>query len=341
MSNNGKPIALQNNKEKTASKFESFLAPEEDKLETDQVDVEEIVEEEELSENEESSENEELSNEEEIVEDEESEIDDIIEGEEQQEVEEEIEQPETFFVKIDGKEQEVTLEELQNGYSRQQDYTRKTQELAEQKKEIIQQQEELSKRDALYQQLLPKLEAQLKGDLENEPDWDKLIEDDPYTYVRQKQIWDDKKEKLKATQAEQQRLQEENFVKQQEQIQQMVQEGQKKLLKIIPEWQDPKIAQSEKIAIRDYGINVLGYSAEEMDAVYDYRALIGLRNAWLQEKTQKAVKKKPVQKAKSRVARPGTTNKPKTTTPVMRAKKRLAKSGKVQDAAKVFEQFIK
>lgn len=47
--------------------------------------------------------------------------------------------------------------------------------------------------DALYQQLLPKLEAQLKGDLENEPDWDKLIEDDPYTYVRQKQIWDDKK----------------------------------------------------------------------------------------------------------------------------------------------------
>ena len=48
MSNNGKPIALQNNKEKTASKFESFLAPEEDKLETDQVDVEEIVEEEEI-----------------------------------------------------------------------------------------------------------------------------------------------------------------------------------------------------------------------------------------------------------------------------------------------------
>lgn len=58
-------------------------------------------------------------------------------------------------------------------------------------------------------------------------------------------------------------------------------------------------------------------------------------------KNAKSSKEKPVQKAKSRVARPGTTNKPKTTTPVMRAKKRLAKSGKVQDAAKVFEQFIK
>ena len=52
------------------------------------------------------------------------------------EVDEEEEQPETprYYVKIDGEEQEVTLEELRNGYQRQADYTRKSQALAEQRK---------------------------------------------------------------------------------------------------------------------------------------------------------------------------------------------------------------
>lgn len=40
------------------------------------------------------------------------------------------EEEEVFVVRIDGEEVEVTLDELLNGYSRQADYTRKTQELA-------------------------------------------------------------------------------------------------------------------------------------------------------------------------------------------------------------------
>ena len=45
--------------------------------------------------------------------------------------EEVVEEPgETYAVKIDGEEQQVTLDELQNGYQRQADYTRKTQEIA-------------------------------------------------------------------------------------------------------------------------------------------------------------------------------------------------------------------
>jgi hypothetical protein len=78
-----------------------------------------------------------------------------------------------------------------------------------------------------------------------------------------------------------------------------------------------------------------------MDSVYDYRVLLGLRNAWLQHKTQQATKVKPTEKkAAARTARPGTSNVPKTTTPVKRARQKLAKTGKVQDAAKLFEQII-
>ena len=331
MSNNGKPTALQTEGESTTAAFESFLAPKEDKQEEAVIEeVEESVEPE-VEDFEEQDE--------ELVDEEELEYDDEEDGEEETEVEELEEQP-VYRVTVDGNEIEVTQDELLNGYSRQQDYTRKTQELANQRKLIEQQAQELQQRDAIYAQLLPKMEAQLKGELVNEPDWNSLYDDDPIAYVREKQIWDEKKEKLTAVSAEQQRLQQEAYVQQQQQIAYIVQEGQQRILQIIPEWKNAEIASKEKSAIRDYGINVLGYSAQEMDAIYDYRALLGLRNAWLNSKTVEATKKKPTQKAPARVARPGSTSRKKSLAPAQRAKQVLAKTGKVQDAAKVFEQFL-
>ena len=331
MSNNGKPTALQTEGESTTAAFESFLAPEKDTQE------EAVIEEVEESVEPEDDDFEEQD--EELVDEDDLEYDDEEDGEEETEVEELEEQP-VYRVTVDGNEIEVTQDELLNGYSRQQDYTRKTQELANQRKLIEQQAQELQQRDAIYAQLLPKMEAQLKGELVNEPDWNSLYDDDPIAYVREKQIWDEKKEKLTAVSAEQQRLQQEAYAQQQQQIAHVVQEGQQRILQIIPEWKNAEIASKEKSAIRDYGINVLGYSAQEMDAIYDYRALLGLRNAWLNSKTVEATKKKPTQKAPARVARPGSTSRKKSLAPAQRAKQVLAKTGKVQDAAKVFEQFL-
>tara|TARA_R100000742_G_C4276754_1_gene98049 strand:+ start:1829 stop:2542 length:714 start_codon:yes stop_codon:yes gene_type:complete len=45
---------------------------------------------------------------------------------------------ERYSVKVDGVEQLVTLDELQNGYQRQADYTRKTQELARERERLTQ-----------------------------------------------------------------------------------------------------------------------------------------------------------------------------------------------------------
>jgi len=331
-----KPTALQTDKEVTTSMFESFLTPEEDKVEDAVTETEEVTQEEVLEEEPEVSE----YLEEDVEDDEEFDDEDEELDEEQTDVEEEAPQLQTFTVKVDGQEVEVTQEELVNGYSRQQDYTRKTQELSQQRKTIEQQQAELAQRDAIYSQLLPKMEAQLKGELANEPDWNTLYEDDPVGYVREKQLWDEKKEKLSAVSAEQQRLQQEALVKQQQQLQQFIEYGNQKLLEIIPEWQNPEVAAKEKAAISEYAVNFLEYTPEEIQRVYDYRALLGLRNAWLNSKTVEATKKKPTQKAPARVARPGTTNRPKSAAPVKKAKQRLAKSGKVQDAAKVFEQLI-
>ena len=333
MSNNGKPTALQSDTELAASAFESMLTPEED-------NVENVLEEQDVAQEEV------IEDDSEFIEDELDQeiIDELEDGEEVEDehtdVEEEAPQLQTFTVKVDGQEVEVTQEELVNGYSRQQDYTRKTQELSQQRKTIEQKQSELEQRDAIYSQLLPKMEAQLNSALGEEPDWNALYEDDPVGYVRQQQVWNEQKQKLDAVQAEQQRLQQESFVEQQKLIQQQVEEGQTKLLEVIPEWQNQEVANKEKAEIASYATEVLGYTQEEINSVYDWRALLGLRKAWLSDKIAETVKKKPTQKAPARVARPGTANKRKSVAPVKRATQRLAKSGKLQDAAKVFEQLI-
>lgn len=334
MSNNGKPTALQSDGQKATSAFESFLAPEEDTQEEAVIEEAESIE----PEIDESEEQDDLGTEE-LVEEEDLEFDDE-DDEEETEVEEVEEQP-VYRVTVDGEEIEVTQDELISGYSRQQDYTRKTQELANQRKTIEQQAQELAQKDAIYAQMLPKIEQQLETQMVDEPDWKTLVEEDPYAYVKEKQIWDEKKEKFEALKAERQRLEKETYEKQQDELIKFVEDGQKKLLEIIPEWKNAEVAQKEKLAIRDYGINVLGYLPQEMDSIYDYRALLGLRNAWLNSKTVEATKKKPTQKAPARVARPGTTTRKKTVAPVKRAKQVLAKSGKVKDAAKVFEEFLK
>ena len=334
-----KPTALQNNLEQAEKAFSNLLTPEEE------APVEEVVEavEESVEEIEEVTEEPEMEAEaaEEVEETEEEYLEE--DQDESQEDQVELlddEQPQLYTIKQNGVEVEVTLEELQNGYSRQQDYTRKTQELANQRKEIESQQAELRQKDDIYKDLLPKLEANLKAELGEEPDWKAIYDEDPIAYVREKDIWNEKQKRLEAAQAEQQRIKDEELAEQQKQIKEFVEFGNQQLLEKVPEWKDSEKANSEKIAIRDYAINVLGFTPQEMDQVYDYRILLGLRNSWLHDKTIKATKKKPTQKAPARVARPGTANQVKKTTPLKKSKQRLAKSGKVQDAAKVFEQLI-
>ena len=52
-------------------------------------------------------------------------------------------EPETYTVKVNGEDVNVTLDDLKNGYSRTSDYTRKSQQLAEQRKQFEQQQAQI------------------------------------------------------------------------------------------------------------------------------------------------------------------------------------------------------
>ena len=313
-----KPSGLQTNLEQAANAFESLLTSEEEQPKAAEIDSQanETVEEEIV--------------EDEVVEEQQldSEDDDFEESETLEEEQVELEdQPETqlYALNVNGEQVEVTLDELQNGYSRQKDYTRKTQELAQQRKAIEQQQAELVQNENLYKELLPKLEASLNEGLGTEPDWEQLYANDPIGYVRERDLYNEKKEKLTAVQSEQQRLQHEAQASQNEQIQKYMEYGEQEILKSVPEWKDTKVATSQ-----------------EIDQIYDYRLLKGLRNAWLYNKVNKQTKKTPTQKAsvRNRVAKPGSVTNKKSSTPLKRSRQKLAKTGTVQDAAKVFEQLL-
>lgn len=329
-----KPLELQTEVDKATSAFEALMTPPEERPEAASEETQETAE---LADE---------TVEEEVVEELELQDDDGEETEEEtldaeQNESEAVEEPTLYGVKINGEDVSVTLDELQNSYSRQADYTRKTQELASQKKVLEQQQAELGQQNSLYSELIPKLQTQLKtglGDYEK-VDWEQLYADDPIGYVRQRDKWNEQKEQLAAAESEQQRLKQESAQKYNEQVQNYMAYGEQQLQKDIPEWKNAEVAQAEKLKIRQYAIDQ-GFTAEEINQVYDWRLLKIMRDAYKHSSTKKAAKKKPKQKAAARVARPGTVKQTKSTTPLKKAKTRLKKTGKVQDAARVFEQLI-
>ena len=110
----------------SVSGFESFLDSQENPVKDNSESVSEEVVEETLEASEEEVESEEQSEE------------DTYEAEDSDEVEEETEEeaPQTFTVKASGEEKEVTFDELVSGYQLGSDYTKKTQELAENRKAV-------------------------------------------------------------------------------------------------------------------------------------------------------------------------------------------------------------
>ena len=259
---------------------------------------------------------------------------------EEDEESEEQEQPTHFTVKVDGKEVEVTLDELQKGYSRTQDYTRKTQQIAEIRKQVEVETEAVRAERAQYAQMLGALQAQLQG-TETQIDWDRLYHEDPIEWVRQKEVMREKQEKLQAIQFEQQRVAQLTQQEQQQHFQTHLQEQHSKLLEVIPEWKDQAKAKTEKQLLVEFGKKT-GFSPEELSAIVDHRAVVALRKAALYD--QMMTKRKaitPVTNNGPRPAKPGAAGRVSQTTEAVRAKQRLAKTGRVDDAASAIYQLLR
>ena len=256
----------------------------------------------------------------------------------EEEESEEQEQPQTFTVKIDGKEVAVTLDELQKGYSRTQDYTRKTQQIAEVRKQVEAETQAVRAERGQYAQLLGALQAQLQA-TEPQVDLDRLYHEDPIEWVRQKEVMRERAEKVQAIQAEQQRLYQTSQREQQQALEQQLVLQKDALLAALPSWKDSKVAKAEKALVVE-SAKKAGFSDEDLNSVYDHRLVLLLRKAGLYDQMiSKRQGIKPVTNG-PRPAKPGAAGRVSTTSESARAQQRLAKTGRVDDAADAIYKLL-
>ena len=265
------------------------------------------------------------------------------EAEEQEETEvEEEEQPQTFKVKAAGEEKDVTLDELIKGYQLGADYTKKTTEVAEQRKAIEAERQAIEEakyaRDT-YAQRLQAIEEFIVSQTPNE-DLNALKENDPIGYAVKVAELSERKEQLAAIRAEQARIAQLQQSETARAMQERVAQEAQKLTQVLPEFSDPAKGENLRSEIRNYGKS-LGFTDEELSSVYDSRHVITLHKAMMYDKLQKskpAVTKKVSEAPKMLKAGSATSN--NNTETIKKQKAQLRNSGHVRDAAALFEQFL-
>ena len=324
--------------------FLGLLEPEEEKPQAEESapaeDVEESTEEtqdepleEDVLEEEAEEESEEESEEEESDEDEQEEVEEV------------------YSVKVDGEEMEVNLDELIKGYSRQSDYTRKTQELASERNKMVELQQqwanEISQAQAERQQYIDALgqfaEFSVNGlDKFKDIDWENLRQTDPISFITKREEMREAQEQAQKINAEREKAQQAQNQELAKMRQMAIQEEYKRLVEYVPEWADTEKRTKLAGDLSSYAIDQ-GFTQEELRDLIDHRSLIVLMKAQKYDALQKSDIKTKKVKNKPKVVRSGKgSNKKQDTARSKRiaSMKRLKQSGKPEDAASLFEDFV-
>ena len=256
---------------------------------------------------------------------------------ESEDIQENSEEP-IYTVTIDGTNFEVTQDELIQGYQRNADYTRKTQELAAEKQQtsdfVERSKKDVETKIAKLDQLNQAAQVQLQQEYA-QVDFEKLYDEDPVEAARLEHKMRKKNEQLQQVQQQTQQLQMEEFNK-------YLQEQQKQLTIKLPELNHPQNGLQFKKQMRDY-LSSQGFNDQEIDSVYDHRYVMLVRDAMSYRNLQAAkpqIKKKAINAPK--IVKGGVSkSKGQQAAEAKRQQlSRLKKSGKVADAAKIFRSLV-
>jgi len=253
------------------------------------------------------------------------------------------ETPGTYTIKVDGKDVEVTLDELQAGYSRQADYTRKSQVLAEQRKKA---EEELAATQQERQRYVSQLEqftaqADSKLDELKSTDWTKLKEEDPTEYMLKRDQYRELQENKRTVEEEQKNLQYKSQQEQQAKWQEELVRQQEIMAQRLPEWNDPNKGAKLKQDIKSFALKT-GFSEQEVDSLIDARSVDVLHKAMLYDNLLAAKISNKKAKVVPKVTRPGSppTKGEISSDKVKAQRARLKKTGRVKDATSVIESLM-
>jgi hypothetical protein len=267
---------------------------------------------------------------EEDVVDDDTETDDESETDEDEEENEDDKAPELYTVKVDGEEKQVTLDDLKRDYSGQAYIQKGMQEAAAARKEA----------ESLFQTVQNEREQffatlnqiQERGILNppQKPDAS-LLQKDPFKYVAEKEAYETELAEYNyQTQMIANERQRHAALKAEAEVIALRQEAE--LLKSeIPELADPEKGESLKRSLFDTGVNLYGFSAEEMANIKDRRQIKALYDAYRWQQLQKGT-----QQAKKKPSAPKNVKpKPRRAEPQQLVRKRkmseARKSGKIDD----------
>ena len=245
------------------------------------------------------------------------------------------ESAQTYTVRVDGEEVQVSIDELLSGYSRTQDYTRKTMALADQRKSLETELEQIRSERAQLTQVLEQIDVQ---DQEQEPNWDALYQQDPQQWLIQREVWRERQERKRALVEEKQRLLQAQEADKQRIVAQFVEQERGRLAEVLPQWRDEKVAKAEKAKVADYAKRI-GFTDQEIAQFYDHSAVTTLYKAMKFDELQSG--KPKAKKQATPVAKAGAaTTTPKGRDAYRKSQQRLAKTGKVADAANAFKHLL-
>ena len=236
------------------------------------------------------------------------------------------------------------------GYSRQSDYTKKTQELSEGRKAIAQlygqynheinavQQERQQYISALSQVI----EHSVAGlDAYQNIDWETLKNEDPIDYLTKKE-----EQSAMQNQVAYNMQQREQVVLAQKQQQAQHREHfrlseQHRLVEALPEWSDADTRTQLTNDMREYALNN-GFTEQDLCGLIDHRYFLPLMKAQKYDALQKSDVKAKKVKNKPKVVRAGSPRGKKATDKKQRTvkMKRLQIRGHVDDAASILEDMF-
>ena len=265
------------------------------------------------------------------------------EDEPEAEAEEQEETPSVYQVKVNGEDLELTLDELKSFAQQGADYTKKTQQVAEERKAVQAERQAIEEakqlRDA-YAQRLQEMAKVLDASAQGE-DLEYLKETDPIGYSVRIAERQEQREKLQAVQQEQYRIAQQQQAEQSQQLQMFLSQQAQELARQLPEYADPEKGEKLRSEMRQFAKTSLGFSDDDISNIRDSRQVLTLHKAMMYDKLQKAkpnINKKVSQAPKT--LKSGNGVKPTTSDSVKRQKQQLKQTGRVRDAAKLFENFL-
>lgn len=268
--------------------------------------------------------------------------DDWQDEEPEQESEPEPDEEPTYSVKVAGEDKELTLSELKTLAQQGADYTKKTQQVAEQRKALEAESVAIDQARQLRDAYAERLQAmeQLLSAPEQSENLEYLKESDPIGYAVRVAEISQQKEQLQAIQAERYRIAEQQQAEQQHALQGYIAQQAARLSEVLPEYSDPVKGEKLRSELRTFAKDI-GFSDQELSMVRDSRQVLALHKAMLYDKLQKSKPdvNKRVNEA-NKTIKSGNSVKPVTSDQVKKQQAQLKNSGKVRDAAKLFESFL-